>query len=402
MKKIKVFFLILLLLANVPLLSACGTVSGGVSLRELNQLNVVMTTGIDYDPEKKEYIVAIQSVKPATTKGGGISKESVYTAKATGKTIMEASKNLRATTSGKLIWFHSKSFILGGELIKSKDLKEVVDFLARSREVRLTAFVLTTHGKVTDIITAKPNSEVTLGDEIQGIINNQSEWGKATVLTIKDLINLYENPHQGFVTGHIVQREGIEEGKKVLAIEGATVIYHRRYLMDLSKEEVKPYQLLKKVGDKEPEMIFDVYLGNGEQEEEPNTAVKVEVKNRKEEVTFENGIPAISIQLNMDATIMETGSEENLRTDETNERILKELTSQIRSQTEHLVYKAQKEKKADIFDFSGLIHRKEKKYWREHEKDWEQIYPQIPIQLSIDWNLLRNGMITQIKQGEQK
>lgn len=132
MKKIKVFFLILLLLANVPLLSACGTVSGGVSLRELNQLNVVMATGIDYDPEKKEYIVAIQSVKPATTKGGGISKESVYTAKATGKTIMEASKNLRATTSGKLIWFHSKSFILGGELIKSKDLKEVVDFLARS------------------------------------------------------------------------------------------------------------------------------------------------------------------------------------------------------------------------------------------------------------------------------
>ncbi len=402
MNKTKVFFLIVLLLANVPFLSACGTTSGGVSLRELNELNVVMVTGIDYDNEKKEYVLSIQSVKPATTKGGGISKESVYTAKATGKTIMEASKNLRASTSGKLIWFHSKSVILGGDLVKSKDLKEVVDFLARNREIRLTAWVLTTHGKATDIITAKPNSEVTLGDELEGIISNQSEWGKATVLTLKDVVNLYENPHQGFVTGHIVQKEGIKEGKKILAIEGATVIFRRRFLMHLSNEEVKPYHLLKKVEDREPEMIFNIPLEKDDNEEELNTAVKVEVKDRKKEVTFENGIPAISIQLNMDATIMETGTEENLRTDQTNEKVLKEVTRQIRNHTERLVYKVQKEKNVDIFDFSGLIHRKEKKYWREHEKDWDQIYPEIPIQLSVDWNIVRNGMITQIKQGEQQ
>jgi len=402
MKIAKILFSVFLLVM-VFLLSACGTTSGGVSLRELNQLNVVMVTGIDYDPEKKEYTISIQSVKPATTKGGGISKEGVYMAKATGQTIMEAAKNLRATTSGKLIWFHSKSFILGDELIKKSSLQEVVDFLARNREIRLTAWVLTTPKKATDIITAKPNSEVTLGDEIQGIINNQSEWGKATVLTLKDFINLYENPHQGFVTAKIVQEEGIEEGKKILSINGATVIYKKKYLMDLNQEEIKPYQLLKKVGDEEPEMIFNVSLDEQEREEEGvNTSVQVLVKNRKEEVTLEHGVPAITVQLNIDATIMESGSEENLRTDEINEKILKELTRQIRIETENLVYKMQKEKKVDIFDFSGLIHRKEKKYWRENEKDWEQIYPEVPIQLIIDWNLLRNGMITHIKQGERK
>jgi hypothetical protein len=185
----------------------------------------------------------------------------------------------------------------------------------------------------------------------------------------------------------VVEQEGMKKGKKILAIEGATVINKRRFLMHLNKEEVKPYQLMKKVDDQEPEIIFNIPLGNEDNDEEEfNTAVKVEVKDRKEKVTFENGIPAVSFQLNMDATIMETGSEENLRTDETNEKILEEVTEQITNQIESLVFKTQKEKK----------------YWREHEKEWDNIYPEIPIQLSIDWNLVRNGMITQIKQGEQK
>lgn len=402
MNRIKLFFPVLFLWGIIPFLTACGSTTGGVALRELNQLNVVMVTGIDYDIEKKEYILSIQSVKPATTQDEGISKETVYKAKATGKTIMEAAKNLRASTSGKLIWFHSKTFILGGDLLRTKGFKEVVDFLARNREIRLTAWVLTTHNKATDIITVKPNSEVTLGDELQGIIANQKEWGKSTVLTLKDLINLYENPHQGFVTGHIVEKEGIE-GEKIIAIEGATVIHQQKFLMHLNKEKIKPYQLLKKVGDEEPEIIFNVSLGDGEKEEkEVNTAVQVVVKNRQRKVTLKNGVPAISIRLNMDATIMETGTEENLRTNEVNEKVLQEVSRQMRIQVEDLLYKVQKEMKVDIFDFSGLIHRKEKKYWREHEKNWHDIYPEIPVQMTVDWNLVRNGMISHMEQGEQK
>lgn len=398
MKKILLLFLLGTFL--LPL-TACGT-KEGISIRELNELNIVMVTGIDYDLKTGEYIISIQSVKPATSKGGGISKESVYTAKASGKTIMEASKNLRAVTSGKLIWFHSKSFIFGNDLIQNKDLKEVVDFLVRNREVRLTAWVLTTNKQAVDIITAKPNSEVTLGDELQGIVNNQSEWGKGTVLTLKDLVNLYENPHQAFVTGQIIQKEGMKKGKKVVAIEGATAIYHRRYLMELTPDEVIPLQLIKKVSKREPEIIYSIPLHQGSNSSETNTAVKGVVNKRTDKVVIENGLPTININLSMDATVMETGTNESLRDEETYKDILREVSSQIRIRTEELIYKAQKEKKADIFGFSGVIHRQEKKYWREHEKDWDTIYPKMPIHLTVDWNMVRNGMITHIRQGEQK
>lgn len=395
------FLFLSLIMGSVLSFSGCGT-REGLSIRELNELNIVMVTGIDYDLDKKEYVLSIQSVKPATSKGGGISKESVYTAKATGKTIMEASKNLRAVTSGRLIWFHSKTFILGNDLIKNKDLKEVVDFLARNREVRLTAWVLTTDKKALEIITAQPNSEVTLGDELQGIVNNQSEWGKGTILTLKDLINLYENPHEAFVTGQIVQKEGLKKGKKIIAIDGAVVIYHRRYVMDLTREEIVPYQILKKIGKSEAEIIFSIPFDQAEKEDQANTAVQVVVKKRKEKVAIENGNPTLSLDLIMNATVLETGTNENLRTDEAYEEILKKVSSQIRERTESLLAKAQRENKIDIFDFSGLIHRQEKKYWRENEKNWDTIYPQIPVHLSVEWHMVRNGMITQIRRGEQK
>lgn len=401
MKRITRVFLLFLLGTLVLPLTACG-MKEGISIREINELNIVMVTGLDYDMKTGDYILSIQSVKPATSKGGGVSKESVFTAKAAGKTIMEAAKNLRAVTSGKLIWFHSKSFVFGNDLIKNKDLKEVVDFLARNREIRLTAWVLTTNKTALDIITAKPNSEVTMGNELQGIINNQSEWGKGTILTLKDLVNLYENPHQAFVTGEITQKEGIKKGKKVVAVEGANVIYHRKYLMNLNRNEIIPYQLIKKVGKREPEMIFSIPFDHGEDPSEINTAVQVVVKKRIEKVTIENGLPSININLAMDASVMETGTTQNLRDDEAYKKILQEVSSQIRLQTENLIYKAQKKKKVDIFGFSALIHRQEKKYWRDHETEWEKVYPEIPVHLTIDWNMVRNGMITQIKQGEQK
>jgi spore germination protein KC len=399
MKK-KFLFLFVCLLLLAPILQGCGTAEGGIAIRELNQLNVVMVTGVDYDPKHKKFILSIQSVKPYKEKNAGISPESVYTARATGDTIMEASKNLRAQTSGKMIWFHSKIILLGETLTKQKTvIKEVIDFFARNREIRASSWILVAKGNAEDIVTGEPDGENTMGDELVGIINNQPEWGQTAVVMLREWVNKYSNPYEGFVTGRVNQSLSKDKKKSIITISGASVLHDGTLVADLSKEEVGTLRLLDKVTQQEPETILSTPL-NGSQPNRKSTAVQIKVRDRNRSVVIDD-IPKINIELILDATILESGTSLDLMQKTTMDKLKKILEERIQGEIHALLHKMQKEKKVDIFGFNGLIHRQHKRYWREHKQDWREIYPNIPVQVSITWHSFRNGLINQVK-GENK
>ncbi|MED0675527.1 Ger(x)C family spore germination protein [Aneurinibacillus thermoaerophilus] len=383
----------------VPFLQGCGTVAGGIAVRELNQLNVVMITGVDYDPKHKKFILSIQSLKPTKEKNVAISPESAYTARATGDTIMEASKNLRAQTSGKLVWFHSKVIILGETLVKQKVLKEVVDFFARNREIRYSSWILVANGTAEDIVTAEPNGESTMGEELVGIINNQAEWGRTAVVMLRELINSYASPYEGFVTGRVHKYLSKDKEKQIIAITGASVIRNQTLVTDLSREEVRTLHFLNKTIQQEPEIVFSVPL-NEAGSNRRSTAVQIKIKDRKKS-SITNGVPKIDVQLSLDATVLESGASPDFNKEVTVAKLKKRLEERIQRDIRTLLHKMQKEKKVDIFEFNSLIHRQHKRYWHEHRKEWDTIYPNIPVHVSITWNTFRTGLINQVKKGEQ-
>ncbi|GEN33377.1 Ger(x)C family spore germination protein [Aneurinibacillus danicus] len=397
--------LLLLVLIMLPLIQGCGTAEGGIAVRELNQLNVVMVTGVDYDPKHKKFILSIQTVKPALEKGTAVSPETVYTTRATGDTIMEASKNLRAQTSGKLIWFHGKVIILGHTLVRENVMKEVIDFFARNREIRYSSWILIAKKTAEEIVTAEPNSEVMMGYELNGIINNQSEWGRTVVVTLKDLINNYSDPYAGFVTGQVNKSKG-KGGKDQIIIADGVVINafnpkQASRVSVLSKKEIQALRIFHKMAQQEPEIIYSVSLG-AKGDTKYNTAVQVKVRNRKATSTIENGRPKIKMELTLDGTVLESGTQLDLSKKETVARLEGVVEKKIIADIRLLLTRLQKKDNADIVGFASLIHRQHKDYWHQHEKQWREIYPNIPVDISIKWNSIRNGIIRQVKVGEKE
>ncbi|MBN6186741.1 Ger(x)C family spore germination protein [Aneurinibacillus sp. BA2021] len=407
MKK-KRYVLMWLFLLLPPFLQGCGTAEGGIAVRELNQLNVVMTTGVDYDPKQKKFIVSIQSVKPAKEKKAGITPEVIYTTRATGDTIMEATKKMRAQTSGKLIWFHSKIIILGKALTESKALSEAVDFFARNREIRFSSWVLIAKNTAEEIVNTKPVGEVTMGDELSGIINNQPEWGGTVVVSLRDVLNAYVNPYEGFITGQVGKMKG-KDGKDQVTITGGVVINSSNLNQNpsvtrLSKKEIRALRLIHKVGQQEAEMIYPVSLikENDQKVKKFNTAVQVKIASRKQSAVIENGRPRIKLDLKLEATILESGTREDLMQKETIDQMERMIGGEMRRDMQALLNKVQKRDKVDIFGFSSLIHRQHKHYWYQSKGQWKEIYPTIPVDIHFQWSMLRNGIIVQVKEGGKK
>ncbi|WP_153945131.1 hypothetical protein, partial [Acinetobacter baumannii] len=82
-----------------------------------------------------------------------------------------------------------------------------------------------------------------MGDELSGIINNQPEWGGTVVVSLRDVLNAYVNPYEGFITGQVGKMKG-KDGKDQVTITGGVVINSSNLNQNpsvtrLSKKEIR-------------------------------------------------------------------------------------------------------------------------------------------------------------------
>ena len=76
-------------------------------------------------------------------------------------------------------------------------------------------------------------------------------------------------------------------------------------------------------------------------------------------------------------------------------KAIEQVTSrEIKNMVENAVNAAKGRLKADIFGFGDRLHKKYPKVWREVEKDWGDIYPDVKVIVNVDAKIRRTGMIT--------
>lgn len=53
-----------------------------------------------------------------------------------------------------------------------------------------------------------------------------------------------------------------------------------------------------------------------------------------------------------------------------------------------------KKLKADIFHFGSKVHRQYPKFWKTAESDWENIFPNLNVEVNVDSSVKRPGIIS--------
>ncbi|UUZ79620.1 Ger(x)C family spore germination C-terminal domain-containing protein [Paenibacillus sp. P26] len=125
-----------------------------------------------------------------------------------------------------------------------------------------------------------------------------------------------------------------------------------------------------------------------------NASVKVETANR-------NGNPAVKIKYKITGFVLENDSK--LILSKNLELMNRLVEDDVRKTVTRMIQRAQKEMKADIFGIGGKIHVQHPYFWKKIERDWDTIFPRVPIAVEVKVttdNTGRNRVPATLKEEE--
>jgi Ger(x)C family germination protein len=358
-------------------------------IKEISDIDLVMTTGIDYDKESNKYVFTIYCVLPASTSTEKTGKLTELVDSAVGDSIVDAARNLRNRVGKSLIWQHNKFFIVG-EAAARHSLYDVVDFLTRNRQIRITGQLLVSEGKAEDLLKRKSNISELTSNVLLGIVRNEKEWGKSYSLMIHKVADRYTNPYRGFVLGRIISSPKSATSRSSLLLNGGAVFNNGKFVDWLDGDDVRVVHWLSEKS-KWKNYEFTETL------EYKSTKVTYFLRVSKREIhsVYVNGKPKLDVQLNFKATLGEMNQHLALSDPDIFAQ-LEEITSKhLEKIIHHSLKHFQQDLKVDLIGISDYFVQNHPNEWKNLKNDWVHVYPKMSIPVHVDVKIEKLGM-TQI------
>lgn len=378
MKNVKWF---LTLCSFLSLLAGCSP-----DIKEISDIALVMATGIDFDKESNKYVFTTYCVIPATTSTEKTGKLSEWVNSATGDSILEAARNLRSRTGKSLVWQHNKFFIVG-EAAARHSLYDVVDFLTRNRQIRITGHILVSEGKAEDLLNIKSNISELTSNILLGIVRNEKEWGKSYSLMIHKVANRYASPYRGFVLGRLSASPKSDTSQSSLILKGGAVINKGKFVDWLDGNAVRVVHWLSEKS-KWKNYEFTETL------DFKSTKVSLFLRVSKSEIHSEyvKGKPKLDIALNFKATLSEINHHLALRNPDILAQLEKSTTKHLEKTIHDSLNHFQQDLKVDLLGFSDYFIQHYPKEWEKLKNEWDDVYPTMSILVHVDVKIEKLGM----------
>ncbi|MBO7744446.1 Ger(x)C family spore germination protein [Paenibacillus sp. MWE-103] len=375
-----------LLSVGVSLASLVGC---SPDVNEISDIALVTATAIDYDSETKNYTFSAYCVMPSNTSQEKTSSLTKWVSSANGKTPLDAARKLRASVGKNLIFQHNKFFMISESAAKHS-LYEVVDYLSRKREFRLTAYPIVTPGKASDKLELGTESGDILPNDLLGQVRNNKLSGQVVAITIKDFVDLFQNPNRGFVSGSL--RESTNKG--FLILNGGAVIYKQKLAGWVEGSDVLTLTALsKKKFWRNIEFNEVIHSNDGSE-----FSALFHEKVSEIHGDIQNGSPRLSVTLKFSASVEDVNEDSDVGESriilQMEQAASRYLEKKIKMSLKHF----QQNLKIDVLGLSEYYMQYHPQAWETIHKDWEELYPTIPIQVHVTVMFDKSGMTTSIKE----
>lgn len=381
MKKLTAIFMIIIIMISTT--SCQGT------KQELDHLSVVLAMGFDLTSENK-YLLSFQvlnSKKQPTFKNNETTKEQfssdVLTYKMDGNTPNEAIDKL-STEIGRNLFFGHTKYIVVGENLARYGLSFFTDVVLRGYESRPSNLLLVTKGNALDVISTSTSSDSIPANTIESLKRQQSTHGYAPIVSRIDFANALSHKTLAPIIGvvEIVKNQTDNTFK----FSGTAVFKKDKLVGYLDMAETQGMQWIK---GKVQNTIIPTVLDN-------DGFITFDVLKAKSKVTAEIIGDTVKIHVNIkeQGNIVEMSPSINVMESPWSMIELSKLKkAAIESRIKSAINKAQKDLKADIFDFGGVVYKKNPNFWKTIEDDWDEIFPTIDVTINVDSKLKRPGII---------
>ncbi|WP_335871837.1 Ger(x)C family spore germination protein [Bacillus sp. 2205SS5-2] len=166
------------------LISVIFLLSGCWDQNELPVYGFVQAVSIDLSEEdENKLVLTTQFIKPSPkiSSSGNSSGEAYINVQTEGDSTFEAIRDITNHLGRKAQWSHTRIILLSEELVKKRELGELLEFFYRDHEPRLLMNLAVTQGRSQDYLNVQPFIENTISQQLKEIERIAQKFSAKTV-----------------------------------------------------------------------------------------------------------------------------------------------------------------------------------------------------------------------------
>lgn len=388
------------LAASLLILLLCLTTQSGCwSLKELEDLAIVIAAGIDLDEKTNQIKLTAQIVRPEAIGtpqtsggggGGGQQQEPVHVTTATGETVFDAVRNMTFHTSRQLYWAHNEIVVIGSKLAR-RGTTDIIDVFVRNVNMRRQVWILVAEPSAEEVLKAKGDLEQLPGQEIARLVETRRYTSKVVGVTLHQFLNrLLNRTADPIATPIMIQQQ---DQDKRLHVHGAAVFNRDQLVGYLNGDETRGLM-----------WAIDEVQGGVLIAECPeiNARSTLEIIQSSSKSKAMLSGDKVTIELDIDTVlILDSVDTRNCPMDLTQSKTIKKLeqavVNKIASDIQASLRKA-KQLNADVFEFGELVHRSYPKEWADLEKRWDQLFQNLELKIQVNATVRSTSLTTKTIQ----
>jgi len=343
----------------------------GCDQNEINDLAIITGFGVDLVEEAGEINLSVQIINPKAFgvdgKGKPIEVVSIH-----GLNIPDAFRNLSMKLSKKAFLAQNSVIIISKDIAK-KGIASIIDYFERYVDIRLTDYIIIADESAVEILNSKiPIEDVSMYG-IDNIIKIFNEKSYAPTINLKDLLINLKTPNIATLI-------------PVFTVKGGNIEYHGAAILQKDKlVDIIPPAYARGVNWLKSNLKggnISIPCPNNNKNylsfEIKNSSYKIEPHIKNDKLSLNIKIEATTVLIDLPCTI-------DLKKPDSMDKINALQKEDIRKRLSSLIKHTKKER-TDIFGFYNYFRIKYPKVIKKYEKDWKNIYANIPITLDIKVN----------------
>lgn len=351
--------------------------------KDIRNRLVIQGIGIDVE-EGGKYSVTIQAIDTnaqSATSSDGASQPPLKAYQVKGDTIYSAIKSV-TETEGKIPLYSQNRIIILGKSITEKNMSDVIDFFVRDVENSASVYIAAAEKTAGEILKAKNGEEYISARSIETGISSYEYDARIFNMQLFDLINRYNSSTKDFAIPLLSLQE--KEDEKSVEISGTALFNSTKYREKISKDRTVFLNILY-------DRVNNTALAY-DYESDKKVSLNIVDSKTKRSVKLENGQPIFKIKVKMQADIAEISGGVSKKMESGDiEKIKSAGERYIEKETQKLLNSLYNEYKSDSVGFARLLYIREKKFFKENEKNLDSVLQNSIYEVEVDLKIRRMG-----------
>lgn len=355
----------------------------------LDVQDTAIAIGAAADWKDEEFIVSAQVAKPVTQEQGTSPEEAQFEViSEQGKSVSDAARRISLTLPRIPLWFHASTLVLGEDISKQR-LAEMVDFLARNRNIRKNTLIVVARGSLgSDLLKVNTPLEPHSAAAIRRILETQEEQaGIYMPVTLGDFLRNLTMPGIDPVLPEVAVVS--DHGSQLLKVVGTAVFSGPVMVGELNESESRGFRFLS-----DKTIRGGLIIIPAPDDEQRNVTIELIASQAQTTPVFQDGQLRMKIKVLADGNFYEQTSSQPLLELAAFKK-MEELTAQQMKKEMHQAIGKAQFYQADILGWGRLLEIYYPAIWKQVEKDWPQIFPDLETDIDVEFSLRRTYLTDQ-------